>query len=128
MLIVLGLVLLVILVFCGYKVRSDKNDQETGWVFFAFLSILVFGICLLTAGIKYIQAEGKIAELNEMRRMIREAGSDAANLEDVYGEAAKLNRKLAKAKRYNKMFVFDPWWPDKYVSQEPIALPASPQN
>lgn len=128
MLIVMAAVLLVILVLCGFGIRSKNNDFEGLSIFVGFVSILVFGICLLTASVQYIQAEGRIAELNEMRRMISEVGPDDANMEDVYGEAAKLNRKLSKAKRYNQMFVLDPWYPDEYVNQNPIALPAGSQN
>lgn len=128
MLIVMAAVLLVILGLCVLGIRSENDDLTGIGVLVGAVSSIVFAVCLLSAGINYISSAGAIAELDEMRRMISEVGPDDANMEDVYGEAAKLNRQLAKSKRYNQMFVLDPWHPDKYVEQDLIPLSVSSQN
>lgn len=129
MLIVMAAVLLVILGLCVYKFRTEKQSDMRGlWVFIGGVFIIIFGAFLFSSGVNQLAAEGRIAELDEMRRMISEVGPDNANMEDVYGEAAKLNRKLAKVKRYNQMFIFEPWCPDKYVEQDLIPLSVSSQN
>ena len=118
--VVIGMVLGIVGGWCSFNASRRNNDL---WFVGAFVCIIVLVIMGLSLAVAHWAAIGEIAEIDEMKRMITEAIPDASELEDVYGEAAKLNRKLASAKKYNALFWADPWIPDSYATQDPIALP-----
>lgn len=124
MLIILTVVTFVLAGLCLYGLLWGDIDSVGFWAISFGVVVGTYAGLLAGAGTRHFLAEGEIAKLNEMRRMVSDVGPNKANMEDVYGEAAKLNLDLAVAKRYNQMFVLDPWIPDKYADQEPIALPS----
>jgi hypothetical protein len=105
-----------------YFKDSDTVMEKLSYpaMFFTFL-LTIFVVWYVIRG--QMNGIADIEHHTELTRMISEEGRSDEHMEDIYGQVSALNQKLAKEKRYNKMFFLDSFYHDQWCSMQPIALP-----
>jgi hypothetical protein len=82
------------------------------------LFLLTYGIGTLVEHMTY---PGKAAEIEQLRQDVKRVALDAS--EDVYGQAAQMNRIIVSYQAYNKKWWADLAVPDEWDSVRLIEIP-----
>jgi len=123
--IMIVLTIFVLLAIALFFLFAAKTDAPEGILVVSGFVALIVGIFLLSFIVSaihnYVEFEPSIAEIEQLRKDV--ARVDLKNAEDVYGQAATMNRVITVNQARNKMFFYDQFIPDGWDNVKLIEIP-----